>query len=192
MRSNAVPWAHLKNVVFWNSILWMYTYMPMKCTHFKLTVQWVLTNTDTPATITSSKTEYFLSSPTVHLTHLQLPPPETSGLSKNWFAFCHYRLVVTFLEYQRNWILFSVCQAFFVQHDVFKHHLYSDVHQWFISLCWWVVIPFPPLLPVVSSDLRLEHLKEWDRGKGHFIPKQVISILYKPECVLRKPLFSVG
>lgn len=120
------------------------------------------------------------------------PYPETSGLSKNWFAFCHYKLVVTFLEYQRNWILFSVCQAFFVQHDVFKHRLYSDVHQSFISLCWWAVILFPPLLPAVSSDLRLEHLKEWDRGKGHFIPKQVISILHNPERVLRKPLFSVG
>lgn len=62
-----------------------------------------------------------------------------------------------------------MCQASFVQHDVFKNHPSSDVRTWFISLCWWVVIASPSLFPVVRGDLCLQHLGEWDGGGGQIL-----------------------
>lgn len=119
-----------------------YTYILVKCIYFKYPVQWVLTNAYTHVTMVLTKaytiwdTKCFYHPKKFHQP-ICGPFLQTLEIGKNWSAFCHYSFTFPGILQKLH------CQASLVQPGVSENHPNCDVHQWFISLGWWVIIPFP-------------------------------------------------
>lgn len=105
----------------------------VRCTRFKYTVQWVLTNAYFHWSITASTTQDIFTNPNSSLTPTCGQLPQHPGPGR----LCQSSWVPPFLEFQR--------QASFVQCDVFEDLLYRDVRLWLVSFCGWVGMPLPSL-----------------------------------------------
>lgn len=100
-------WDFQKHQFYWDIL-----YIPIKCTHFSALFSefWQM---HIPIWASPLLRQNIFTNPKISLRPIRSQFPWHPGVGKNWEAFCHSRLVLPFLEFQRNWIVYSCVSGCF-------------------------------------------------------------------------------